>query len=40
VKKNKMFDRLEMMVNNFKEINVAEESKKLIDEILLKIGES
>jgi ssDNA-binding replication factor A large subunit len=39
VKKNKMFDRLEMMANDFKEINATEEGKKLIDTILLKIGE-
>ncbi len=38
VKKNKMFDRLEMMVNGFKDINPLEESKKLVDEIELMVG--
>jgi replication factor A1 len=38
VRKNKMFDRLEMMANDFKDINVLEESKKLADEIELKVS--
>jgi len=39
VKKNKMFDRMEMMVNEFKDLNTSDESKKLIDAIEIKIGE-
>jgi hypothetical protein len=39
VKKNKLFDRLEMMANDFKDLNVLEESKKLVEEIELAIGE-
>lgn len=38
VRKNKMFDRIEMMVNEFKDINPLEESKKLLDEIELMVG--
>lgn len=38
VKKNKMFDRLEMMANDFKDINVLEEINKLADEIELRSG--
>jgi ssDNA-binding replication factor A large subunit len=38
VRKNKMFDRLEMMANDFKDINVLEESNKLADEIELRAG--
>jgi len=38
VKKNQMFNRIEMIANSFKEIDTREESNKLIDEILLKIG--
>jgi hypothetical protein len=38
VKKNKMFDRLEMMANDFKDINVLEESNKLVDEIESRVG--
>ncbi|OGW53644.1 MAG: hypothetical protein A2Y81_06605 [Nitrospirae bacterium RBG_13_43_8] len=38
VRKNKMFDRLEMMANDFKDINVLEESNKLADEIELRVG--
>lgn len=39
VKKNKVFDRLEIIANDFKEVDAVEESNKLIDEIQLKIGE-
>lgn len=39
VKKNKLSDRLEMMANDFKDLNVLEESKKLVEEIELAIGE-
>lgn len=38
VKKNKIFDKLEMMVNDFKDINPLEESKKLLDELELMVG--
>jgi len=38
VRKNKIFDRLEMMVNDFKDINPLEESKKLLDELELMVG--
>jgi ssDNA-binding replication factor A large subunit len=38
VKKNQMFERLEMMANDFKDINVLDESKKILEEIELKIG--
>jgi len=38
VKKNKLYDRLEMMVNDFKDINPLEESKKLVDELELMVG--
>lgn len=38
VKKNKIFDRLELMVNDFKDINPLEESKKLAEELELTIG--
>src|SRR4030042_1436449 len=38
VRKNKMFDRLEMMANDFKDINILEESNKLADEIELRVG--
>lgn len=37
VRKNKIFDRLEMIVNEFKDLNVLEESKKLAEEIELKV---
>ena len=37
VKKNKIVDRLELIVNDLKELNVLEESKILIDEIELKV---
>lgn len=37
VKKNKIVDRLELIVNNFKELNTLEECKRLIDEIELKV---
>jgi len=33
VKKNKMFERIEMVVNDCKDLNVTEESKRLIEEI-------
>jgi ssDNA-binding replication factor A large subunit len=33
VKKNKMFERIEMVVNGCKDLNVLEESKRLADEI-------
>ena len=33
VKKNKMFERIEMVVNDCKDLNVSEESKRLIEEI-------
>jgi ssDNA-binding replication factor A large subunit len=33
VKKNKMFDRIEIVVNDCKDLNVLEESKKLTEEI-------
>lgn len=38
VRKNKMFDSLEMIANDFTDINVLEETKKLVDEIELKVG--
>jgi len=38
IKKNKLYDRPEMIVNNFKDINPLEESKKLVDETELMIG--
>lgn len=38
MKKNKLYDRLEMMVNNFKDINPLEESNKLLDELELMVG--
>jgi len=38
VRKNKIFDRLEMMANDFKDLNVLEESKKLVEDIELKLG--
>lgn len=39
VKKSNIFDRLELMVNDFKDLSVSEESKRLVDEIGLKLGE-
>jgi len=33
IRKNKLFDTLEFVVNNIKELNIEKESKKLIDEI-------
>jgi replication factor A1 len=33
VKKNKIFDRLEILVNDFKDLNPEEESKKLLEEL-------
>lgn len=38
MKKNKLYDRLEMMVNDFKDINPLEESNKLLDELELMVG--
>ena len=38
VKKNKIFNSLELIVNDFRRLNVLEKSKKLIDEIELKVG--
>lgn len=37
VKKNKIFDRLELVVDVVKDLNVCEESKKLVEEIELKV---
>ena len=39
VKKNKIFNRLELIVNDFKELDLLEKSKRLIGEIELKVGE-
>ncbi len=39
VKKNKIFEKMEMMVNEFKDINPLEESKKLVDELELMVGD-
>lgn len=39
VKKNKIVDRLELIVSDFKGLNVLEKSKRLIDEIELKVVE-
>lgn len=38
VRKNKMFDRLELIVNDAKDLNVLEESKRLAEEIELKVS--
>ena len=38
VKKNKLYERLEMMVNDFKDINPLEESNKLLDELESMVG--
>jgi len=38
VKNNKVFNRLEMLVDEVKEINPLEESKRIADEIELKLG--
>jgi replication factor A1 len=38
VKKNKVFNRLEMLVDEIKEINPLEESKRIAEEIELKLG--
>ncbi len=38
VKKNKLYDRLEMAADDFKDLNVLEESKTLAEEIELKLG--
>ncbi|MBI2542853.1 MAG: hypothetical protein HYW24_01585 [Candidatus Aenigmarchaeota archaeon] len=39
IKKNMLFNRLEMMVNDFKTINPLEESKRLVDELELMVGD-
>jgi replicative DNA helicase len=38
VKNNKVFNHLEMLVDEIKEINPLEESKRIADEIELKLG--
>jgi ssDNA-binding replication factor A large subunit len=38
VKKNKLFDRLEMIADSVKDINPIEESKRLVEEIEVRIG--
>jgi replication factor A1 len=38
VRKNKMFNRLELIVNEAKDLNVLEESKKLAEELELKVS--
>jgi replication factor A1 len=38
VKKNKRYNKLELIVNDFKLLNILEESKKLADELELKVG--
>ncbi len=38
VKKNKIFDRLELIVNEFKDLNPEEESKKLLEELNLPLS--
>lgn len=38
IKKDKVFDRIEMVVNDYKDLNVLNESKKLIEEIELRVG--
>jgi len=38
VKKNKRFDRLELIANSYKDLNVLEESKELAKEIELKLS--
>lgn len=38
VKKNKMFDRLEMIGQDFKNINISEESINLFEELKSKVG--
>ncbi len=38
LKKNKLSDRIEMMANDFKDLNVLEESNKLVEEIELALG--
>jgi len=38
VKKNKFFDKLEMVADSVKDINPIEESKRLVEEIEVKIG--
>lgn len=39
VKKNKNFDRIEMIANDFKELNPLDESKNLLEELNVKVGE-
>jgi replication factor A1 len=38
IRKNKMFDRLEMTANEYKDINILEESKRLLEELKSKIA--
>lgn len=37
IRENKLFNRLEMIVDNFKDLNIFEESEKLISELQLKV---
>lgn len=39
VKKNKRFNRLEMIADSFKDLNILEESKELAEELELRVGE-
>ncbi|MEM5847347.1 MAG: hypothetical protein QXE97_04645, partial [Candidatus Aenigmatarchaeota archaeon] len=39
IKKNKIFDRLELIVNDFEELNVEQEIKSLIEKINLPLEE-
>jgi hypothetical protein len=38
VKRNRIFDRLELIVNTIKDLNVREESKRLVETVELKVG--
>lgn len=38
VQKNQMFDRMEIIANSFKDINISEESERLVDDLNLKVG--
>lgn len=38
IKKNKLFNRMEMIADNFEDLNTLDESKKLIEQIELRIG--
>jgi ssDNA-binding replication factor A large subunit len=38
VKKNKIFNRLELIVNEVKDLNALEESKKLVEALELKVS--